>query len=153
MRKLLRMASYTVLPLAALMMFSSYSGSSNDNPCPPSDYLGPDVMFSNPADCNSYYQCSNGVAVLMRCPDGLHFNPELRTCDVPEDAGFDDGFGGGMVVKKCYTIFSNNKAGYDYYASCSGNQNGDIMYQCAAISMFQPAWGVTLEFDCYQPVY
>ena len=90
MKKLLKMASYAVLPLAALMMFSSYSGGSGDNPCPPAgtDH-GYTVLLPVPDDCTAFYACSNGVPVLHYCPDGQHFNDRLDTCDWPKDAGCD----------------------------------------------------------------
>ncbi len=84
MKKLLKMASYAVLPLAALMMFSSYSGGPTlPQECPGIDLLGVTVLIPNPWDCTSYYACSNGVPILMYCPMDLVFNPELGTCDVP----------------------------------------------------------------------
>ena len=85
MKKLLRMALFATLPLAAMMMFSSYYGGLEDNPCPPpgNDYYT--VLVPVPGDCSSFYACSNGVPVLQHCPDGLHFNDELDTCEVPTD--------------------------------------------------------------------
>ena len=61
--------------------------------------------------------------------------------------------GGGIVIKNCYGAFHPNKAGNDYYATCSGAQNGDIMYQCGAVSIFEPLWGVTAVYQCWEPVY
>lgn len=49
-----------------------------------------DGNYPNPADCGSYIACSNGVAWVMPCPDGLYFNPRagvpgLWQCDVPKE--------------------------------------------------------------------
>ncbi len=83
MKKLLKMASYAVLPLAALMMFSSYSGGSGSE-CPPAgaDY-GFTVLLPNPEDCSTFFSCSNGVPILMNCPGGYVFNDKLDTCEPP----------------------------------------------------------------------
>ncbi len=103
MKKLLRMALFATLPLAAMMMFSSYYGGPENNPCPPpgDDYYT--VLVPVPGDCTSFYACSNGVLVLQHCPDGLHFNDELDTCEYPTDAGCEDGSedgsGGGNSTK------------------------------------------------------
>ncbi|XP_065571760.1 probable chitinase 10 isoform X2 [Artemia franciscana] len=39
--------------------------------------------FLNPYDCSSYYVCSNNNAFLVKCPDGLVFNPQTESCDYP----------------------------------------------------------------------
>jgi hypothetical protein len=44
------------------------------------------VLLPNPEDCGSYYSCSNGVPILMPCPEGLHFNATLSVCDYPQNA-------------------------------------------------------------------
>ncbi|PSN32382.1 hypothetical protein C0J52_24588 [Blattella germanica] len=58
--------------------------------CPVPD---PDVsvFFPHEKDCNWFYHCSNGVAHCKVCPDGLHWNPNLNTCDWPENAGCGNG--------------------------------------------------------------
>lgn len=43
--------------------------------------------FFLPADCNSYYQCSNGRMKLRKCRAGLHWNDNTKSCDLPESAG------------------------------------------------------------------
>jgi len=40
---------------------------------------------ANPYDCKSFYQCSNGVPYLHRCPSILVFNPNLNVCDWPSN--------------------------------------------------------------------
>jgi len=45
-----------------------------------------DHYLVNPLDCGSFYQCSNGKAILQPCPAGLVFNPNVRpgpVCDWP----------------------------------------------------------------------
>merc|ERR1712127_289228 len=74
--------------LACLVVASSASvvGRTKDEgvTCPQNrnDYLLP-----NPADCGSFYSCSNYTPYLMQCPTGLHFNPTLLVCDWPANAG------------------------------------------------------------------
>ena len=53
--------------------------------CPAVDPLDHTVLLPNPADCSTFYSCSNGVPILMHCPGGLHFNAELDVCDWPRN--------------------------------------------------------------------
>jgi hypothetical protein len=47
----------------------------------------PDGNYANPADPSTYFACSGGIAYLLHCPEGLHFNPATDQCDDPEIAG------------------------------------------------------------------
>ncbi|GFU97803.1 chondroitin proteoglycan 2 [Trichonephila clavipes] len=40
-------------------------------------------------DCSAFYQCTEGNAYFVRCPDGLHFNAEYGVCELPCDAKCD----------------------------------------------------------------
>ena len=55
--------------------------------CPAGDNDATANMYADPANCAFYYQCSGGIAYHMPCPDGLHFNARLLTCDYPQNAG------------------------------------------------------------------
>ncbi|MFF3675288.1 carbohydrate-binding module family 14 protein [Streptomyces sp. NPDC002120] len=44
-------------------------------------------LLANPDDAGSFFHCSHGVAYLKDCPSILHFNPVLKVCDWPENAG------------------------------------------------------------------
>ncbi|MFI0990574.1 carbohydrate-binding module family 14 protein [Streptomyces exfoliatus] len=44
-------------------------------------------LLAHPDDPRSFYHCSHGVAYLKQCPSILHFNPVLKVCDWPENAG------------------------------------------------------------------
>ncbi|WP_405699289.1 carbohydrate-binding module family 14 protein [Streptomyces sp. NBC_01383] len=44
-------------------------------------------LLANPDDPGSFFHCSHGVAYLKDCPSILHFNPVLKVCDWPENAG------------------------------------------------------------------
>ena len=37
----------------------------------------------HPYECNKYFECTYNTAILLTCPDGLVFSPELKTCDWP----------------------------------------------------------------------
>lgn len=41
------------------------------------------TLFANPSNCSTFYLCSQGTPVLIVCPDGLHFNEDLKVCDHP----------------------------------------------------------------------
>ncbi|CAG9863438.1 unnamed protein product [Phyllotreta striolata] len=41
--------------------------------------------YPYPYDCQKYYECSNGKAVLMSCPGVLDWNDKIKTCDQPEN--------------------------------------------------------------------
>ena len=32
----------------------------------------------NPDDCGSFYMCTNGMAILLRCTEGFEYDPDLR---------------------------------------------------------------------------
>ncbi|CAD1470219.1 unnamed protein product, partial [Heterotrigona itama] len=45
---------------------------------------GEDIaLFSNPDDYTTFYYCDEGIPWLMKCTEGLEYNPELRICDYP----------------------------------------------------------------------
>ncbi|XP_050306309.1 probable chitinase 10 [Anthonomus grandis grandis] len=44
------------------------------------------VVYIPDANCNRFWQCSNGVAIRMSCPAGLHWNRRLNVCDWPRRA-------------------------------------------------------------------
>lgn len=44
------------------------------------------VYFPHPTNCSLYYECSNGVPILEKCPPGLHWSPSQDICTFPQDA-------------------------------------------------------------------
>jgi len=54
-------------------------GPTPDPRCPPQTGNDP-TFLPNPDNCNEYYECSNGVAVLMECPDDLYFCTQKNAC-------------------------------------------------------------------------
>lgn len=53
--------------------------------CPAQNGPNP-VYLIHASDCNAYFVCENGRPREVRCEEGLHFNPDLRVCDVPAKA-------------------------------------------------------------------
>lgn len=58
----------------------------------PGPYTTPDLIctdennyFPYIYDCSKYYECSNGVPVLMDCPKGEFWNIKLNNCDWPQN--------------------------------------------------------------------
>ncbi len=87
MKKILRYPWLMVLPMvAAAAVVWKASAAEPERQCPEVDPPNHTVLLPNPADCSTFFSCSNGVPILMRCPDGLHYNAELGVCDWPSDA-------------------------------------------------------------------
>ena len=75
--------------MAAFSITWNVLASTGDGMCPAVDPLDHTVLLPNPEDCSSFFSCSNGVPILMHCPDGLEFNSEVDVCDWPQNAGCD----------------------------------------------------------------
>ncbi len=93
--------------------------------CPPADgSLNYTVLLPNPNDCSTFFSCSNGVPILMHCPDGLHFNNQLDICDWPQYAGCADG-GGDEKKTKCISRSTDNTGRCTAAADGSGDVCAD----------------------------
>ncbi len=81
-----------VLPMvAAAAIVWKASAAEPEQKCPPPEkVLDHTVLIPNTADCSTYFSCSNGVAILLYCPDGLYFNAELNLCDWPRNVDTKD---------------------------------------------------------------
>lgn len=56
--------------------------------CPALDCTDlPNGEYPNPEDCGSFCYCVWGKSVWTDCPVPLHFNPDLKVCDWPDQAG------------------------------------------------------------------
>ncbi len=85
MKKFVKYSWMLVLPIvAASAVIWSASAAGPEGKCPEDDPLDHTVLLPNPEDCSSFFSCSNGVPILMHCPDGLYFNDELDVCDWPQ---------------------------------------------------------------------
>jgi hypothetical protein len=49
--------------------------------CPAFDVPGEFVYFPHATECQQFYQCSAGRAVMLRCPSGHMWNIERTFCD------------------------------------------------------------------------
>jgi hypothetical protein len=47
----------------------------------------PDGLFPYPGDATKYVECSNNVATVHTCPNGLNWNRNGQYCDWPAAAG------------------------------------------------------------------
>nr|CAM92113.1 hypothetical protein [Eristalis tenax] len=54
----------------------------------PTDQADLDMVIQYPSatSCSEFFKCDRGVAVLQWCPEGLHYNTFLQSCDYPEMA-------------------------------------------------------------------
>lgn len=55
--------------------------------CPPDN--GELIRFPNKEDPSTYYECIDGVAELMECPEGLVFDAIKQLCDILKDSDKD----------------------------------------------------------------
>lgn len=43
-------------------------------------------LRASSTDCGAFEMCAGGEWQTIRCPNGLHFNEELKSCDYPKNA-------------------------------------------------------------------
>ncbi|MGW0572971.1 carbohydrate-binding module family 14 protein [Streptomyces tauricus] len=88
MIKVSRVAASALLALGALYL-PVYSASAQTLSAPTDvvECENEGDLLPNPDDAGSFFHCSHGVAYLKDCPSILHFNPVLKVCDWPENAG------------------------------------------------------------------
>ncbi len=103
--------------LVAVLAVSGVVFSSWGPDCPTQTGWAP-IYLPNPDDCSTFYECSNGEAVLQECPEGLLYCSELQLCawdwdfscsfdctsgDGDTGGGGNTGGGGSVVVDwPCY---------------------------------------------------
>jgi len=46
-----------------------------------------DGLYPNPADCTTFFHCSDGEADLKDCPSGFDFDASTERCEWPDQAG------------------------------------------------------------------
>ncbi len=95
-----------VLPMvAAAAVIWKASAAEPEQQCPEVDKGDHTVLLPNPADCSTFFSCSNGVAILMKCPDGLYFYAKLDVCDWPRNVDSEDcNKGGNKNILKGYFL-------------------------------------------------
>jgi len=72
--KLLRLTSAVIIAMFVTTVSSSWVV------CPPDHEDGTVILFPNPADCSTFFQCSGGIAFTQVCPPGLYYCEELQVC-------------------------------------------------------------------------
>ncbi|XP_047362139.1 chitin-binding domain protein cbd-1-like isoform X1 [Vespa velutina] len=73
-----------VPPSSKIVSSSTYTQGVPDH-CP-SDDFGKLVHLPHETNCSLFYKCNKGQKILQKCPPGLHFNPVMQICDLPENA-------------------------------------------------------------------
>ena len=108
------------------------------------------TLLPHEYDCTKYYACDWGRAILMPCPDGLHFNPRLMVCDWPWSAGCElsetTNNGGGSTV----TVSTQSTPVADSSTVSQELESTDNSLDPRCPTINDPA-GVTLlphEYDC-----
>jgi hypothetical protein len=43
--------------------------------------------YPSPDNCQDFYMCAHGIAILHQCPAGLEFDPLREICDWPGNCG------------------------------------------------------------------
>jgi hypothetical protein len=76
--------------------------------CPLTDPFNYTVLLPNPTDCSSLFICRHGYPIELRCPEGLHFNDQLKVCDWPENANCVTGKLSRFCLKLDFVNFSNS---------------------------------------------
>jgi len=79
MKKILTLLKLTVTAVTVTVVMSSSlpvcpHPASSDNP-----------LFPNPDNCSQYFQCDNGIPVLVSCPPDLYYCSQLQSCTWPWD--------------------------------------------------------------------
>ncbi|GBO41021.1 hypothetical protein AVEN_265598-1, partial [Araneus ventricosus] len=76
----------TITPLSAPSLNGTKSKSRPPVPGVPQWHCpGSFGYYRHEEKCNQYYHCTEGVATLKECPEGLYFNSKSGTCDWPKD--------------------------------------------------------------------
>ena len=80
MKKLLFVNILGTVLVALIAVGGAYLKASQSNVvvCPPQSEDV--ILIPNPNNCSEFFECQNGVPVLMCCPDGLYFCDEKDTC-------------------------------------------------------------------------
>lgn len=65
---------------------NSQKNYNNRNGAPPVVCNPGDRLKRNPNDCKSFYSCSNGTPILMKCGDGTEFSEQAQNCLWPNEA-------------------------------------------------------------------
>uniref|UniRef100_A0A182MXF2 Chitin-binding type-2 domain-containing protein n=1 Tax=Anopheles dirus TaxID=7168 RepID=A0A182MXF2_9DIPT len=70
-----------LLVLSVASVLEAKVPATRDPRCPRVDDPEKTVHLTHPTDCNRFLVCSSGMAFEMRCPEGLEYDTEQRSCD------------------------------------------------------------------------
>ncbi|KFB51314.1 AGAP012132-PA-like protein [Anopheles sinensis] len=78
-----RRCAFSVALLVGLALTSVQAAVTvtRDSRCPRVDDPEKTIHLTHPTDCNRFLVCSSGMAYEMRCPEGLEYDTEQRSCD------------------------------------------------------------------------
>uniref|UniRef100_A0A034WP85 peritrophin-48 n=1 Tax=Bactrocera dorsalis TaxID=27457 RepID=A0A034WP85_BACDO len=87
---------------------------SADHKC--SCLLPPYAVISNPDDCETYYMCSDGKAVLQQCPRGQYYSEQVSSC-LPDLIGICIALSSSteLAMTEMCKSFGNNIADFQPY--------------------------------------
>ncbi|CAG2061137.1 unnamed protein product [Timema podura] len=138
------------LLLLTVWFSNSYASQNIDIICPKYDLKDLSILIPHPSDCTKFYECSNGVSVLEKCPPGLEFNPILFVCDWPNRAGCVHGCApliveDGSSWEPTSCVDGKSEFGAECSIRCaSGYERSDIVtIQCTT-----DGWNSTDGTDC-----
>lgn len=73
--------------MVCMVAFTFYA-QAEEVECPEDSGEGDEaILIPHPTNCKHYFVCDHGRAIVMKCPEGLHFNPVEKVCDFPATAG------------------------------------------------------------------
>lgn len=107
--------------------------------CPPTGMH----FLPHPSDCSKFIGCNYGVATVVQCAEGLHFNPDTWWCDLPENVNC-------TVATSTITIKGRSledglvtqcpQANKEQVTFLTHSEDCTIFYMCN--------WGIPLEMKC-----
>jgi len=99
--------------------------------------------FYHPYDCTKYVQCSNGVTTVMSCPQGLYYNPAIKTCSANAVGNCQQYV---FVPPPSQVVYPNN--GVDNFCGASGLANGIHPDPYTCYGYIECTFGVTNHMPC-----
>ncbi|XP_076315203.1 uncharacterized protein LOC143227818 isoform X3 [Tachypleus tridentatus] len=88
-------------------------------------------------DCAKFMHCDNNFATIKDCPAGLHFNPTLKSCDLPERAGCERDRDPNPVCNECDCCLMEDKEDCSRYYVCEAGRSYHA--KCGEGLLFEPS--------------
>ena len=128
MKKLFKLVAVAIVAVTITTVSGSWTW------CP--THPTPNIVFiPNPDDCSTFFQCDNGIAVEVGCPDGLYFCAEKYLCtwNWDPECRFDCATSGGGSRQG--TLMGN--AVGDTFCCCPGTRSC-VSADCSTINVRCP---------------